>query len=328
MSVAVQGCGWVTPLGRDLQGVWTALKNGISAPVSELKNPFTGTPHAVRRVDEQFFSDTARQPRLRRSSAISHMAVAAAMDACRDADHTAGNDRLALLFATTNGGVIYTRRFFADVAERGAHSGSPLLFPETVYNAPASHVAAALSIAGTVSTMVNDATAGIDAVAAAIELLESDACDRCLVVAAEEADWIICDGYATWNYRPVIFSEGAGALLLGRDGDVRIDCPPTCRTYRTIPDGRRAMKDVVARLCGDRTPDLLISPASGTRFDGIVSELPGHLLQPGQALGEAFAASTVFQLICGVLARRETPGLSLVPVVGLHGQLSAATITR
>src|SRR3712207_7831863 len=42
--------------------------------------------------------------------------------------------------AVSNGGVIYTKRFYHEVVESGAEAASPLLFPETVFNAPASHL--------------------------------------------------------------------------------------------------------------------------------------------------------------------------------------------
>ena len=35
-------------------------------------------------------------------------------------------DRVALVFAISNGGVIYTRRFYADIVKSGAQSASPL----------------------------------------------------------------------------------------------------------------------------------------------------------------------------------------------------------
>ena len=53
---------------------------------------------------------------------------------------------IALIFAVSNGGVIYTKRFYHDIVESGAQSASPLFFPETVFNAPASHLAAILGI--------------------------------------------------------------------------------------------------------------------------------------------------------------------------------------
>src|SRR5438477_8789698 len=144
---------------------------------------------------------------------------------------------MALVFAVSNGGVISTKRFYHNVVETGAQSASPLLFPETVFNAPASHLAAIFGITGTSYTLVGDGAVGILAVKMASDLLENAAFDFCLVVGAEEADWLLCDAYHKWRLlkseppielfrdppRGMILSEGAGAVLLARRGTVQID---------------------------------------------------------------------------------------------------------
>jgi hypothetical protein len=81
--------------------------------------------------------------------------------------------RLALIFAISNGGVIYTKRFYHDIVESGARTASPLLFPETVFNAPASHLAAILGITGASYTLVGDAAVGILALKMAEDLIKS-----------------------------------------------------------------------------------------------------------------------------------------------------------
>src|SRR5205085_11259086 len=146
-------------------------------------------------------------------------------------------DRIALVFAISNGGVIYTRRFYADIVKSGAQSASPLLFPETVFNAPASHLAAILGITGTSYTVVGDGAVGVLAMKMAEELIENETAEVCLVVGAEEADWILCDAYHKWRLlrreppielfcdppRGTILSEGSGAVVVAREGFAQID---------------------------------------------------------------------------------------------------------
>lgn len=337
MSARIQGMGWVTPLGRDLAGVWDAVQAGSAPEPARLTNPFNGRSFPVWRVDPSTLADVARLPRLRRSSVISHFAVAAAMDALRDAGCDAARERLAVVFAATNGGVIYTRRFFEEVSITGTQAGSPLLFPETVYNAPASHIAAVAGITGVVTTLVNDATAGVDAISAACELLDSGACDRCLVVAAEEADWAICEAYAAWNLiaaeppvmpfsgRGAIFSEGAAALLLGPEGDG----PAVERIYdgSTFPSIAKARQSL-AGFAEDSGAQITISSASGTSFDNAEADLRGPRFTPKASLGEAFAASMLMQVACAALALRQHPNgtRAFVPAVGFHGQVAALTL--
>src|SRR5690606_34351147 len=107
----------------------------------------------------------------------------------------------------------------------------PLLFPETVYNAPASHLAAALGLDGVSYTIVGDGSVGLSALAFAEELL---AChpelEQCVVVGSEESDWILWEAYAAWRlctrepcvrlHQPtpsgMLLSEGAVALVVRR----------------------------------------------------------------------------------------------------------------
>src|SRR5204862_1618937 len=94
--------------------------------------------------------------------------------------------RVALIFAISNGGVIYTKRFYRDVVDAGVQSASPLLFPETVFNAPASHLAAILGITGTTYTLVGDGAVGLLAIRMAEDLMANEALDHCLIVGTEE----------------------------------------------------------------------------------------------------------------------------------------------
>ena len=127
--------------------------------------------------------------------------------------------------------------FLSRHRRNGAQAASPLLFPETVFNAPASHLAAILGITGASYTLVGDGAVGVLALKMAEDLMQCDMLDYCLVVGAEEVDWLLCDAYNKWrllrSYPPIepfsrppkgmILSEGAGAVLLGRKGQVVID---------------------------------------------------------------------------------------------------------
>jgi 3-oxoacyl-(acyl-carrier-protein) synthase len=159
MSLSVAGMSWVTPLGSDVDDVWQRLLAGETAPVEILENEQNGARYLVRRVpaDTPFPS----HPRLRRASAISRFAAAAGLAALARVKPAPSLDRIALVFAVSNGGVIYTRRFYSEIVTSGAQAASPLLFPETVFNAPASHLAAILGIYGASYTVVGDGAVGI-----------------------------------------------------------------------------------------------------------------------------------------------------------------------
>src|SRR5262245_36480766 len=232
MSLTIAGMGWVTPLGSGVDSVWDRLLHGDEGSATTISEQFAERSYSVFRVPESALKSAAH-PRLRRASVISRFAAAAGLDALRAANvklDPQNAARTALIFAISNGGVIYTKRFYRDVVDAGAQSASPLLFPETVFNAPASHLAAILGISGATYTLVGDGAVGLLAIKMAEDLIANEAIDYCLVVGTEEIDWLLCDAYRRWRLlrpappiepfskqkRGMILSEGAGAVLLAR----------------------------------------------------------------------------------------------------------------
>src|SRR5881409_2929933 len=194
MSLAIAGMGWVTPLGNGVDAVWDRLLHGDEASATPISEQFADRSYSVFRVPESAVTGLAH-PRLRRASVISRFAATAGLEALQAAAvkvDSQNAERIALIFAISNGGVIYTKRFYRDVVETGAQAASPLLFPETVFNAPASHLAAILGVTGATYTLVGDGAVGLLAIKMATDLManDDDALDYCLVVGAEEVDWL------------------------------------------------------------------------------------------------------------------------------------------
>jgi 3-oxoacyl-(acyl-carrier-protein) synthase len=325
MSLGIAGMGWVTPLGSDLPGVWHRLLNGETASAHSISSPL-GCDYPVFPVPAEALAGAPAHPRLRRSSAISRFAVVAGLAALDDAGlkldvETAA--RTALIFAVSNGGVIYTKRFYHDIVTSGAQAASPLLFPETVFNAPASHLAAILGITGASYTLVGDGAVGILALKMAEDLLASEALDRCLVVGAEEADWLLCDAYHKWRLlrsappiepfqqppRGTILSEGAGALLLGRGGDICLENIVAGTNFRKQREAGEALKKILGEL-GDDSVDLVVASANGTfidaaEHDAALQSCPDVKIYAIKgALGESVGASSLWQTICGAQCLR------------------------
>src|SRR3984893_9244061 len=173
MSLHIAGMGWVTPLGSGVAPVWERLLKGEQASAETISDSISENNYPVFRVSHDALANLPSHPRLRRASAISRFAAAAGLAAIDDARSTIdlGNlQRMALVFAISNGGVIYTRRFYHDIVVSGADAASPLLFPETVFNAPASHLAAILGITGVSYTLVGDGAVGLLAIRMAEDL--------------------------------------------------------------------------------------------------------------------------------------------------------------
>src|SRR5262245_13126069 len=282
MSLAIAGMGWVTPLGNGADDVWERLLQGDEASATAISEQFGNRPYNVFRVPESALTGLAH-PRLRRSSAISRFAAAAGLEALRSAGvkvNSQNAERIALIFAISNGGVIYTKRFYRDVVETGAQAASPLLFPETVFNAPASHLAAILGITGVTYTVVGDGAVGLLAIKMAEDVMMNESLDYCLVVGTEEIDWLLCDAYRRWRLlrsappiepfgkqtRGMILSEGAGGILLAQAGAITVEVAHPGGQYRTRTEAVEILKRIVRDL-NQTGIDFVISSANGTFID-------------------------------------------------------------
>jgi 3-oxoacyl-(acyl-carrier-protein) synthase len=325
MSLAIAGMGWVTPLGNGIDQVWGRLLLRDEPSATSISEQFSDRRYNAFRVPESTLT-TLAHPRLRRASAISRFAAAAGLDALHNAGvalNSKNAERMALIFAISNGGVIYTKRFYRDVVDTGAQSASPLLFPETVFNAPASHLAAMMGLTGATYTLVGDGAVGLLAIKMAEDLMANEALDYCLVVGTEEVDWLLCDAYRRWRLlrlappiepfskkkRGMILGEGAGAIVVSREGPITIECTHPGSYYRHNTELDEILERILRDLAQTKV-DLVISSANGTFIDHaehraleqVVPDAVVYTAKP--AMGEGVGAAGLWQLILGAQALR------------------------
>jgi 3-oxoacyl-(acyl-carrier-protein) synthase len=128
---------------------------------------------------------------------------------------TNGSLQLGVIVCVMSACVNYSRRFY-DEALKDPSTASPLVFPETVFNAPASHIAAFLGSRAINYTLVGDPGTFLVGLATAADWLSTGKVDGCLIVGAEEADWLTAEAYALFQ-PAIIMGEGAGALFIQRE---------------------------------------------------------------------------------------------------------------
>ncbi|GAT33865.1 hypothetical protein TSACC_22285 [Terrimicrobium sacchariphilum] len=332
MSLRIIGSGWVTPVGRTQAEVISRVKENLPAIPTQPE----GYETPVLPIDASLITDVSGLPRLRRSSVISHFAVAAALDAL--AGLSLREDELAslpILFLAGDGSVVYTRRFYQDIVTRGPGSGSPLLFPETVYNAPASHVAAALGLKDEALTFVGDGAAALAALDSVRALVHSREQKRCLVIAAQELDRINASAYLRWGLsRDLLPSEGAGALLLDSSVEDRgIVFTHGGYSFGSNPDALSKLTRILQSIPPKCVPHACISSMAGSNVAAVEREAIKKVfpeisfVSSGPFFGESLAASTMQQVIlahhlvaCGEYGR------VLVASAGYHGQVCATVL--
>jgi len=248
-----------------------------------------------------FFS----HPRLRRTSPITQYAVAAGLEALgTDAALVrSGSLRLGIVLCVLTGCVNYSRRFY-DETLRDPAMASPLFFPETVFNAPCSHLAAVLGTTAVNYTLAGDPGTFLQGVALAAGWLLAGHADGCLVIGAEERDWLTVDGFRRFARR-VLISDGAGCLYLR-------SVPPSARAVELIgiTDSElffdRASRQTAAARVRDQ---LRIGDASDLLCDGRQNiswldapeirawkDWPGSRLSPKTILGEGLMAAAAWSV--------------------------------
>jgi hypothetical protein len=311
-GMMVAGVGAVSPAGWGAQLLWAAVQAGQPLPIQDMPRPGWDRPLPVRRVPAPvprpaFLSEA----RLRRSTPIAQFVVGAALEALGDdkALVQSGAVRLGIVICTMGGCVNYSRRFY-DETLRDASTASPLLFPETVFNAPGSHLAALLRSTGMNYTLVGDQGVFLQAIALATDWIDSDLVGACLVIGTEEIDWVIPDAQRQFA-RKAVMCEGAGAIYLrsgnGKPGAIELSGITDAHLYQRGVSRRLAAQRMQEELNGLGVAGLLCDGLQGVRrLDAIEMELwrmwAGDRISPLQIVGDGLVAGAAWRCITAVQA--------------------------
>lgn len=220
-TLRIAGWGAVSPAGWTATDLAEAVLDGRDLPPTlEVRHP-EAPAIPCRRVPALTAPPPwLRHPRLRRTSPITRFAVSAALEALQrepTAPEKSTHSSLGILFAVQNGSVNFSRRFFAEVLENPALA-SPILFPETVFNAPSSHLSSLLAAPLLNNTLVSDAGGFLTALDMAAQWLGEGRVSDCLIISAEEYDWLSAEALALVPGQKIA-AEGAAALWLQQTDD-------------------------------------------------------------------------------------------------------------
>mgnify|MGYP003574959638 CR=1 FL=1 len=320
-EVFIAGCGAVSPAGWDVAAMRDALAKGQLLPSTELVHPGGKGPLRVMRAPPP----NPRPPflahaRLRRTSPITQFAVSAAVEALGPRE-TGTTQNVGVIVCVFSGCVNYSRRFYDETLKDPA-TASPLVFPETVFNAPASHISAYLGSTAINYTLVGDAGTFLVGLATGARWLLEGRVEECLVVGTEEIDWITSEAARLFD-RTKCLSEGAGAVLLSRTGRVRLESVTDEFLYKA--GGKvRAIESMSQQLGAPAEKALLVDSTSSEK--GISREeaevwtnWTAARISPKKILGEGLMSAAAWQVVAATdLIEHENTHESFVSIAGFH----------
>lgn len=198
--VLITGLGAVTPAGPSVEEFWEALIEGRPGAGAIERFPTDDlTSHAgalVRGFNPRKFITPAK---VRRLDLASRYAVAAARQAFEAAGHAlppAEADRVGSLIGSASAGATPVRDFLAPVLVQGPEASQPMLFPNTVGNAPSSYVAIELGLKGPNSTVCQKEASGALALGTAADFVREGRCDAMVAGGADELAESLYRAYA------------------------------------------------------------------------------------------------------------------------------------
>ncbi len=184
----VAGIGIVTPFGLGIEANTAGISNGT--PVTgemTLFDPPEGAPEMVGEAPHFEIDDYVLSPKayLDRSSELMFVAFSLALADAGIAPESIAGERTGLCFATTWGSADTLATFYSDYLERGPRRVKPFIFPHTYANTPISLAAMEYQAAGPHLCFAGGDAAGLQAVAAGVDLIQSGQADTVIAGAID-----------------------------------------------------------------------------------------------------------------------------------------------
>ena len=322
MNLSLKSAGAVTPAGLGRAAITAAW------PVTA-SHSHRGIPVPAGRIDQHdpLLLRWQKEPRLRRASPITYFMIEAVDQVLRAAPDT-DRTRTGVIAAFFLGCLVYSVRFYRQITDEGRRFASPVLFPETVFNSPLSHVVSTLGLGGPVYSQIGDKSSWATALRTAQCWLTNGDCDRVIVLAAEEfepleVDALHAGGLLRDGLQPC---EGAVALMLGR-------AKGSAPAIANIADGydfhaKREATATAARCLATFSSDApLLDTATGwTR--SAAAKLGRRYVGPSPNQTEGFTLTAAADTLRALdLVQNTQTSELIVPIWGLTRQFSAYRVT-
>lgn len=306
VSLGIRAYGVISPGGK---GAEALLNPHLWKTTSRPRLGHRPQSTVTMPVDPRLLNDWRQKPRFRRSTPLSLFlaeSIASTLDPIPDPS------RLGLIVITFTGSITYSRKFYQEIVEQGPRSASPMLFPETVFNSPASHVASYFNIGGPVYSLLGDERAWISGLETAALWLQLKRADQVLVAAAYEMDDMSIEAYhaAGWIRKGLIPTEGAGTLLLqspNTDTPYQIHSLQQSFLHRTRPEFEKHQETLLKNSAPEN-----------------ISWNPWTFSRKSTPVPHAFCASAAWQTIRAIGSNKTVS----IPILGCNHQSGLIQISR
>lgn len=241
-DIVITGIGVISPLGVGRESFWAGCREARSGIKKITAFDTDSFDCRIAGCIDDFDPREFMSPRVyRRMSRISRMAVAASLEALEDSGldlDTMDRERVAVILGTSYGSSSHVEDFYVSLLKEGPRGAQPFLFPETVPNAPASHIAMTHKVTGPNTTFCQNEISAESAILYARDLLTHNMADVVFAGGAEELSQMLFSCYDALGAlcrakvredgsvqpepgKGLVLGEGAGILIMERDDHAR-----------------------------------------------------------------------------------------------------------
>lgn len=315
-KISVTGLGAISSAGVGIEPLRQALLDRVPR-LREVPAEIAGEAgHLWGKAEDFKVSDFMPPLKARKFDRCSLFAIVAAGMALKDAGlDRASMDpvRIGVLLGCGFGGIANSEEFLRGYFTKGGDGLAPMLFPNTVPNAPASNASIELGLKGPNVTMVQRFCSAESALMMACRFLEEDRADIMLTGGVDELNPLMLKGFAaTGQLRRYAgnFGEGAGILVLEKTAHAvnrRAGILAELKEVRTI--GRLikgAEEEGMCRLLGQPFDSTALSLSGVAGQESFTSALPpvdrieiGKILGRSLAMGGLAMVSLVISIAAG-----------------------------
>jgi len=300
-EIVVTGLAAISSAGVGLDPLREVLRTGESA-LRPIPAELAGAEgHLWGRTEGFKASDFMSPLKARKLDRCSMFAVVAAGMALRDAALVPaefGAPRVGIILGCGFGGIANSEEFLRSYFTKGSEGLVPMLFPNTVPNAPASNASIEFGMKGPNVTFVQRFCSAEAAFQMACRFLEEDRADIMLTGGVDELDPFMIEAFRDLGQlrrHAAGFSEGAGILVLekkevarNRGAVIRAGVGDIRTIGRLLPG--REEEGIIRLLSRERDPALISLSGVAAETPLLLEQLPPvPRLETGRLLGRSLA---------------------------------------